>query len=47
MNYMHTKYDHYVKFVEQYKTDRLEKWLKIYTISKSGLFGTINEIFKD
>jgi len=48
MNYIHTKYEHYVKFIEQYKTDRLEKGLKIYTISKSGLFnGNINEIFKD
>ncbi len=44
---MHTKYEHYVKFVEYYKTDRLEKGLKIYTISKSGLFGDINEIFKN
>ena len=48
MNYLHTKYEHYVKFVEQHKTDRLEKGLKIYTNSKTGLFkNSINEIFKD
>lgn len=48
MNYIHTKYDHYVKFLEDYKSDRLQKGLKIYTVSKTGLFGnTLNEIFKD
>ena len=44
MNYLYVKYNHYVNFINEYKTDRLCKNLKIYTTSKNGL---INEIFNE
>lgn len=42
MNYLYTRQEHYKMFIEKYNTDRLEKGLKIYTTSKSGL---LNEMF--
>ena len=46
MNYLITEYEHYNKFVEKYGTDRLQKGLKLYTNSKSGLLFKTNEIFE-
>ncbi len=44
MKYLHVKYNHYINFVNENKSDRLYKNLKIYTSSKNGL---INEIFNE
>jgi len=45
MNYLYTKQEHYTKFVEEYKTDRLYKNLKIYSPMKTGKL--IKEIFNE
>lgn len=45
MNYLYTKQEHYIKFVEEYKTDRLYKNLKIYSPMKTGKL--IKEIFNE
>lgn len=55
MNYLHVKYEHYVKFIEHYKTDRICKNLKIYTpslkmkrlisFSKNEIFNAVNELY--
>jgi hypothetical protein len=42
MNYFHVKIEHYEKFVEKYKTDRLCKNLKLFCNSKSGFLITEN-----
>lgn len=48
MKYLHTRQEHYRKFINKYKTDRLNKNLKLYTESKTKLLtdsGIVNEIF--
>lgn len=44
MKYIKTKYKHYEIYIKENNTERLERGLKIYTNTKSGL---INEIFND
>jgi len=43
MNYLYVKYEHYIKFVETYKNNRLCKNLKIMANTKGGKL--IKEIF--
>ena len=45
MNYLYSKYDHYISFVEKKKTDRLCKNLKVMANSKHGKL--IKEIFNN
>ena len=43
MKYLYSKYEHYLKFIEEHKTNRLCKNLKLMANSKSG--DLIKEIF--